>query len=237
VGVGEQKMHIPDGFLSVYVIIPTFIIAIIFWAIAIKKVKLTEQQVPMMGLLTALFFAAMMMNYPIVGGTTAHLLGGATIGLILGPFAGCISITIILVLQAFLFGDGGLTALGANVLNMGIIGIFVPCIIFLVMNKALKIKSTTSLFATIFISAFVGDVLAAISAGTELGLSQPVFQYGLSVAVPAMAINHSIIGVAEGIVTVIIIGTLLKLRPDVLEKSPILGKLSMFNKNKEAKEE
>jgi len=229
-------MHIPDGFLTLYVIIPTFIITIAFWAISLKKIKLTDQQVPIMGLLTALFFAAMMMNYPIIGGTTAHLLGGASIGLILGPFAGCISVTIILVLQAFLFGDGGLTALGANVLNMGIIGVFVPCIIFLVMNKALKIKATTTLFATIFISAFVGDLLAAISAGIELGLSQPVFQYGLSVAVPAMAINHSIIGVAEGIVTVILIGTLLKLRPDVLEKSPILGKLSIFQNKKETKE-
>jgi cobalt/nickel transport system permease protein len=229
-------MHIPDGFLTLSVIIPTFIITIIFWAISVKKTKLTDQQIPMMGLLTALFFAAMMMNYPIVGGTTAHLLGGATIGLILGPFAGCISISIILVLQAFLFGDGGLTSLGANVLNMGIIGIVVPCIIFLVINKAFKIKSTTALFVTVFISAFIGDVLAAISAGTELGLSQPVFQYGLSVAVPAMAINHSIIGVAEGIVTVVIIATLLKLRPDVLEKSPILGKLSMFRNKKETAE-
>jgi cobalt/nickel transport system permease protein len=229
-------MHIPDGFLTLNVIIPAFIITIIFWIISIKKVKLTDQQVPMMGLLTALFFAAMMMNYPIIGGTTAHLLGGAAIGLILGPFAGCLSVSIILVLQAFLFGDGGLTALGANVLNMGIIGVFVPCIIFIIINKILKMKTTTSLYATIFLAAFIGDLLAAISAGTELGLSQQVFQYGLSIAVPAMAINHSIIGVAEGIVTVIIIGTLLKLRPDVLETSPILGKISLL-KNKQTKEE
>jgi cobalt/nickel transport system permease protein len=228
-------MHIPDGFLSLNVIIPTLIISIIFLAISVKKIKLTEQQIPIMGLLTALFFAAMMMNYPIVGGTTAHLLGGATIGLILGPFAGCISVAIILVLQAFLFGDGGLTALGANVLNMGVIGVFVPCIIFLIANKIFKLKVGASLFATIFIAAFIGDVLAATSAGIELGLSQPVFQYGLRIAVPAMAINHSVIGVAEGVVTVIIIGTLLKLRPDVLEKSPILGKLSIFQK-KETKE-
>jgi cobalt/nickel transport system permease protein len=229
-------MHIPDGFLTISVIIPTFIITIVFWAISVKKIKLTEKQVPIMGLLTALFFAAMMMNYPIIGGTTAHLLGGAALGLILGPFAGCISVTIILVLQAFLFGDGGLTALGANTLNMGIIGIFVPCIIFLAMNKAFKIKSTTALYATIFISAFFSDVTAAVSAGIELGLSQPVFQYGLSVAVPAMAINHSIFGVAEGIVTVILIATLLKLRPDVLEQSPILGKLGIFKNKKEITE-
>jgi cobalt/nickel transport system permease protein len=229
---GERNMHIPDGFLTLNVIIPTYIITIIFRVISVKKIKLTDKQIPIMGLLTALFFAAMMMNYPIIGGTTAHLLGGATIGLILGPFAGLISISIILVLQAFLFGDGGLTALGANVLNMGIIGVFIPCVLFLVMNKVLKPKVNGTLFAMIFISAFLGDVLAAVSAGVELGLSQPVFQYGLSVAVPAMAINHSIIGVAEGIVTVIIIGTLLKLRPDVLEASPILGKLSIFQKER-----
>jgi cobalt/nickel transport system permease protein len=229
-------MHIPDGFLTISVLILTLIITAIFLVIAIKKTKLVEQQVPIMGLLTALFFAAMMMNYPIIGGTTAHLLGGATIGLILGPFAGLISYSIILVLQAFLFGDGGLTALGANILNMGIIGVFVPCMIFLFANKVFKLKTTTSIFATIFIAAFVGDLLAAISAGTELGLSQPVFQYGLSVAVPAMAINHSIIGVAEGVVTVVLIGVLLKLRPDVLQRSPVLGRLSIF-KSKQALEE
>jgi cobalt/nickel transport system permease protein len=228
-------MHIPDGFLSPSVAIAGFIITIIFWAISFKKVKLTDKQVPIMGLLTALFFAAMMMNYPIVGGTTAHLLGGASIGLILGPFAGCISVTIILVLQALLFGDGGLTALGANVLNMGVIGVFVPCALFLIMNKFLK-GTGKKLYAVIFVSAFAGDVLAAIAAGTELGLSQPIFDYGLSVAVPAMAVNHSVIGVIEGVVTMILIGTLLKLRPDVLEQSPVLRRLSIFRNKNEAKE-
>jgi cobalt/nickel transport system permease protein len=229
-------MHIPDGFLTPQVFIPAFVITIVFWAICLKKVKLTDKQVPIMGLLTALFFAAMMMNYPIVGGTTAHLLGGATLGLILGPFAGGISMTVILVLQAFLFGDGGLTTLGANVLNMGIIGILIPCITFLAINKFLKIKTVPALFATVFIATFLSNLTGAVAAGFELGLSQGIFPYGLGVAIPAMAINHSIIGVAEGIVTVIIIGTLLRLRPDVLEKSPMLGKLSMF-KNTEAEEE
>jgi cobalt/nickel transport system permease protein len=228
-------MHIPDGYLTPYVFIPAFIITIIFWAIYLKKVKLTEKQVPIMGLLTALFFAAMMMNWPVVGGTTAHLLGGASMGLILGPFAGGISVTIILVLQAFLFGDGGLTTLGANVLNMGIIGVLVPCAIFLVLNKLVGAKGN-KLYAVIFVSAFAGDLLAAVAAGTELGLSQPVFQYGLNVAIPAMALNHSIIGVGEGIITMILVGTLLKLRPDVLQQSPILKRLSFFQNKEDAKE-
>ena len=157
-------------------------------------------------------------------------------GLILGPFAGGISITIILVLQAFLFGDGGLTTLGANVLNMGIIGVFVPCAVFLVLYKLVGVKGK-KLYAIIFVSAFAGDVLAAIAAGTELGLSQPVFQYGINVAVPAMAMNHSIIGVGEGIITMILVGTLLKLRPDILQQSPILKRLPIFQNKDEAEEQ
>jgi cobalt/nickel transport system permease protein len=225
-------MHIPDGYLTPTVLAAAFVITAIFWIISFRKIKLTEQQVPMMGLLTALFFAAMFANYPVFFGTTAHLLGGAAIGLILGPFAGLISMTIIMVLQAFLFGDGGITALGANVLNMGIIGVFIPCILFFAMNKVLRPKSNRVILGMVFVSAFVGDLLAAVAAAVELSLSQPVFPYGLSVTLPAMVINHSVIGIAEGVVTVIIVGTLLKLRPDVLQSSPILGKLGLF-KNKE----
>ncbi len=214
-------MHIPDGFLSPEISIVTFIITIVFWILAFLKAKnsLDERQVPIMGLLTALFFAAQMMNYPIVGGTTGHLLGGAALGIILGPYAGCISVTIILVLQSLLFGDGGITTLGANVLNMGVIGVFIPAFLLLALNKISRGKG---LLAWVFISAFVGDVLAAIAAGAELGFSVPTFQYGLSVTVPAMAINHSVIGVIEGVVTMVLIGVLLKLRPDVLSKSPSL---------------
>jgi cobalt/nickel transport system permease protein len=220
-------MHIPDGFIPLSFAIPAFLITIVFWIISFKKIKLTEQQVPMMGLLTALFFAAMFINIPVMGGTTAHLLGGAAIGLILGPFAGLISMSIILVLQAFLFGDGGLIVLGANVLNMGIIGIFIPCIVFLVLNRLFKPKMGSGLYATIFIAALLGDLLTAISTGAIVGLS-PLSPYGLTIMLPAMAVHHFIIGIIEGVVTVILIMTLLKLRPDVLEKSPMLGKLSMF---------
>jgi cobalt/nickel transport system permease protein len=228
-------MHIPDGFISPEISIVTFIITVVFWIISFKKVKnsLDERQVPVMGLLTALFFAAQMMNYPIVGGTTGHLLGGASLGIILGPYAGCISMTIILVLQCLLFGDGGITTIGANILNMGIIGVFIPAFLLLALNKISKGKG---LFAWVFISAFVGDVLAAIAAGAELGLSVPTFQYGLSVAVPVMAINHSVIGVIEGVVTVVLVGVLMKLRPDVLSKSPSLKNLPALQNSNENKE-
>jgi cobalt/nickel transport system permease protein len=231
-----KHVHIPDGYLTAYVFVPAFIVAIVWLAICIRKVKLAEKQVPILGLLCALFFAAMMMNWPVVGGTTAHLLGGASMGLILGPFAGGIGITVILVLQALLFGDGGLTTLGANVLNMGIIGVLVPCVVFLALYKIVGVKGN-KLYAVIFVSAFAGDLLAAVAAGTELGFSQPVFQYGLNVAVPAMAMNHSIIGVGEGIITSILIGTLLKLRPDLLTQSPILKRIPQLQNKEDLEDE
>jgi cobalt/nickel transport system permease protein len=226
-------MHIPDGYLTTTVSVAAFAIVLVFWIISFRKIKLNEAQVPMMGLLTALFFAAMFANYPVFFGTTAHLLGAAVIGLILGPFAGCISMTIILVLQAFLFGDGGITTLGANVLNMGVIGVFIPAALFFALNKIGKPKNRGTILGMVFAAAFIGDLLAAIAAAVELSLSQGVFTYGLEVTLPAMVLNHSIIGLAEGIVSVIIVGTLLKLRPDVLQNSPILGKLWVFQNKAE----
>jgi len=188
------------------------------------KKELDERIVPLMALLTALFFAAQMMNYPVVGGTTAHLLGGASLGIILGPSTGLISMTIILLLQCLLFGDGGITALGANVFNMGVVGIFVPYVLFILIMRATKGKHL-SLGA--FIGGFVGDVLAAVSAGLELGLSVPTFIYGVSISVPAMAIHHSVIGVAEGLVTAVLLKILISSKPEVLSLSPTFRSLRL----------
>lgn len=220
-------MHIPDGFLSPAVIVTAYVVVVIFWAISFRRVKreLDERMVPLMALLTALFFAAQMMNYPVIGGTTAHLLGGASLGILLGPSTGLISMTIILVLQCLLFGDGGITALGANVLNMGVVGVLVPYLLFVFIIRATKGKQ---LFVGAFISGFVGDVLAATSAGLELGLSVPTFLYGVSIAVPAMAIHHSIIGLAEGLVTAALLKLLITSKPEVLNLSPTFRHLSSF---------
>jgi len=205
-------MHIPDGFLDLKICLITYMLTAIFWFFAFRKAKktLTDKHIPLMAVLTAMFFAAQMMNYPIIGGTTAHLLGGPILAITLGPYTGLISMTIILLIQALFFGDGGLTTLGANVWNMGIVGVFIPYIIWMLFPK-----NRNGIVLGAFIGAFIGDLLAAISAGLELGFSTK-FLYGVSIAVPAMAIHHSIIGVGEGIVTTIIILILLKSRPDLL---------------------
>ncbi|MEM3769538.1 MAG: energy-coupling factor ABC transporter permease, partial [Nitrososphaerales archaeon] len=103
-------MHIPDGFLDLSISTIMFLLVIPFWIFSIKGVRsvLSDKQVPLMATLTAMFFAAQMMNYPIIGGTTAHLLGGPILAITLGPYAGLISMTIILFIQALFFGDGGL---------------------------------------------------------------------------------------------------------------------------------
>jgi len=213
-------LHIPDGFLSPIICGATYIVSLCVVGYSIRKVKngLDERLVPLTALLTALFFAAQMMNYPIIGGTTAHLLGGASLALVLGPYVGCVCMTVILLLQCLLFGDGGITALGANLLTMAVIGTFLPYYVYKLVMSATKNRAISSA-----VGAFLGDVTAAITAGVLLGLSAPIFQYGLEIAVPAMAINHSIIGAGEAIVTAALIAILLKAKPELLKTSPWLG--------------
>jgi len=209
-------MHIPDGFLTYSVCAITYIGALIFWVFAFRRAKqvLSDRQVPLMATLTAMFFAAQMMNYPIIGGTTAHLLGGPILAITLGPYAGLISMTIILLIQALLFGDGGITTFGANVWNMGVIGVFMPYLVYLTTMKAIGGRS--GMLAGAFFGAFIGDLLAAVFAGLELGFSV-IFPYSIEIAVTAMALPHSLIGIGEGIVTVAIIRFLLSVRPDLLQ--------------------
>jgi cobalt/nickel transport system permease protein len=218
-------MHIPDGFLDYSICGITYLGSLLFWILAFRKTResLKDQQIPLMATLTAVFFAAQMMNYPIIGGTTAHLLGGPIIALTLGPYAGMISMTIILLIQALFFGDGGITTLGANVWNMGVIGVFAPYIIFTAITKAWK--GTRALLVGAFVAAFAGDVLAAIFAGLELG-SSTIFPYAVPIAVAAMAIHHSFVGIGEGIVTTGVIKILLKTRPDLLQSSRFASRTS-----------
>jgi cobalt/nickel transport system permease protein len=210
-------MHIPDGFLDLSICAVMYALTAFFWIFGFRRAKqvLSDKQIPLMATLTAMFFAAQMMNYPIIGGTTAHLLGGPILAITLGPYAGLISMTVILGIQAAFFGDGGISTFGANVWNMGVVGVFIPYLVFLLAVKAAG--NRRGVLAGAFLGALIGDVLAAVSAGLELGLSTLSFPYSVSIAVAAMAIHHFFIGVGEGIVTAIIIGVLLKARPDLLQ--------------------
>jgi cobalt/nickel transport system permease protein len=133
----------------------------------------------------------------------------------IGPYAGVISITILLLIQALLFGDGGITTFGANVWNMGVIGVFIPYLLFMLTRRVVSGRS--GLLAGAFVGAFAGDLLAAVFAGLELGFSALYFPYSVPIAVTAMAVHHAIIGIGEGIATTIILSALLRTRPELLQ--------------------
>ncbi|MFW9831299.1 MAG: energy-coupling factor ABC transporter permease, partial [Candidatus Thorarchaeota archaeon] len=209
-------MHIPDGFL-------TLLMSAIGWAVAISLLAFSfwrlnrdfnEKQIPLMAMLTAMFFAAQMVNYPIIGGTTAHLLGGPILAITLGPYAALVSMTVILLIQAFFFGDGGILTLGANIVNMGIVGVFIPWLLFIAVRR---IRSTRKgLVVGAFLGAFLGDLAAAISAALMLGFSFPIFPYSIGFVLLVIGIHHSIIGVIEGLATVVILFLINGVRPDLL---------------------
>ncbi|MFM7440684.1 MAG: energy-coupling factor ABC transporter permease, partial [Snowella sp.] len=119
-------LHIPDGFLSLPVSLVTGAFSLVLLIISLKQVEKDYQDrvVPLMGVCAAFVFAAQMINFPIPGGTSGHLLGGTLVGILLGPWAGSLVMTVVFIVQALLFQDGGLTALGANIFNMGLIGTF-----------------------------------------------------------------------------------------------------------------
>ena len=119
-------MHIPDGFLSLPVITMTWLFAIVLITIALRQVESEYQDraVPLMGVCAAFIFAAQMINFPIPGGTSGHLLGGTLAGVLLGPWAGSLVMSVVFMVQGFVFQDGGITAMGANIFNMGLIGTF-----------------------------------------------------------------------------------------------------------------
>lgn len=219
-------MHIPDGFL-------TILISAIMWVITISLLAFSfwrlgkdfdEKQIPLMATLTAMFFAAQMVNYPIIGGTTAHLLGGPILAITLGPYAALVSMTVILVIQAFFFGDGGILTLGANIVNMGVIGVFIPWIVFSVIYR-LK-PGRTGMMVGAFTAALLGDLAAAISAAVMLGLSFPVFPYSFAIALLVMGIHHSIIGVVEGVASVVILVVISGVRTDLLSISRVVPSIT-----------
>jgi cobalt/nickel transport system permease protein len=195
-----QPMHIPDGFLSTHV-------ALVFWAIsalavayALRRVgkDLGERQVPLMGVLAAAIFAGQMLNFSVTGGTSGHLLGAALATILLGPWAAVIVLTSVVSIQALIFQDGGLLALGANLFNMAVIGVTVSYFVYTSVQKLARGRSW-GFFVGGFAAAWLSIVIASLSAALQLALSgtSPA-----NISVPAMGGIHMLIGIGEGLITV-----------------------------------
>jgi cobalt/nickel transport system permease protein len=214
-------MHIPDGYLSPQTYVPLFGVFVSVAAIAVKKVKkeVSARNIPYLGMAAAFSFIIMMFNLPIPGGTTGHAVGSAVIAILFGPWAAMIAVSVALIIQALIFGDGGITAIGANCFNMAVFMPFVAYYTFkLFCNSSFK-KSRVSFAA--FFSGYLSLVLAAILTAAEFGI-QPIIAstsegkalycpYDLSIAIPAMALEHLLFfGIIEGFITALIVGYFLR---------------------------
>lgn len=211
-------MHIPDGFLTVNTWLPVWLLSIGGLAISIKKVmgRLKDKTIPLLGVSSAFIFAAQMLNFPVAGGTSGHLLGGALAAILLGPWAGMIVISVVLTVQCFIFQDGGVTALGANIFNMAMIGTLTAYIIYRLFAKS--IGGAKGIMIGAAFGSWFSVVIASSVCALELAFSGTS---PLSIALPAMAGVHALIGIGEAVITCLVVGFILKVRPDLLYNQKI----------------
>lgn len=206
-------MHIPDGFLSAPVAVAGYVVSAgtLAFAIARSKKTLGEKEVPLLGVSAAFIFAAQMINFPVAGGTSGHFVGAFLAVLLLGPWAGTIAMSVVLILQCILFADGGLTALGANIFNMAIVGGLIPYFLFSAFSNKLISKGAN--FTAIAILGWLSTFVASIVCAIELGLSGTA---PLASAIIAMASVHALIGIGEGLITAAVVMAVLAVRKDLV---------------------
>lgn len=214
--LAPEPMHIPDGFLSVIVSVIFWILSVLIIAYALKRVgnDLGERQVPMMGVLAAAIFAGQMLNFTVVGGTSGHLMGAAIATILLGPWAAILVMTTVVGVQALIFQDGGLLVLGANIFNMGIVGVAVSYFVYRTFYRISK-GTRWGILVGGFIAAWASIFIAALGVALQLGISgtSPA-----NIAIPAMGAIHALIGIGEGLITIGALALLLATRPDLVRE-------------------
>ncbi|MDD2923394.1 MAG: energy-coupling factor ABC transporter permease [Anaerolineales bacterium] len=204
-------MHIPDNFLSVTVALVCWLIAISALWVAVSKTNksLGEKQIPLMGVMAAFIFAAQMINFPIFGGTSGHLLGGALAAIMLGPWAAMLVMTAVIAVQALLFQDGGVAVMGANILNMGL----VTAAIGYGLYRATSSQSKLVKFSVAGFAAWLSVIAGALLASLQIWLSGNA---RLQIILPAMLFIHAFIGLGEALITVAALSFIMRTRPDLL---------------------
>ncbi len=220
------EMHIPDGFLSVYVSIFLWIVTVIMVGYALKQAEkdLGERQLPLMGVLAATIFAGQMLNFTILGGTSGHLMGAAIATILLGPWAAILVMTCVVSIQALIFQDGGLLVLGANIFNMGILGVLISNTVYQTVRRLSK-GQRWGIFVGGAMAAWLSVELVSLAVALQLALSgtSPA-----NISILAMGGIHALIGLGEALITLGALAFLLATRRDLLqagENSASAGKL------------
>jgi cobalt/nickel transport system permease protein len=207
-------MHIPDGFLEPEVAAAAAAISIGTVCYGLRRADRTldERAVPLLGVTGAFVFAAQMLNFPVAGGTSGHFLGAALAAVLLGPWIACLVLAVVLIIQAFVFADGGITALGANVLNMGVIGGLGAALVVAAGRRVLP-RTRAAFLGIVGIAAWTAVMAGAAATALELAASGTV---PVGTVMPAMLVVHALIGVGEAVVTVAAVSAVLASRPDLV---------------------
>jgi cobalt/nickel transport system permease protein len=209
-------MHIPDGFINAPTSIVGGVLAAGLIAVSIKKAgdALDDRQLPLAGLVAAFIFALQMLNFPVAGGTSGHLLGGCLAAVLVGPWVGSLAMSVVFIVQALVFADGGLTALGLNIILMGYTTCFGGYGIFLLIRKLLPAKRSAVVTASA-VAAWCGVVLASV---VFVGYYALGGQGGAPLGTVAVAMIgvHMLIGIGEAIITGLTVGAVLATRPDLV---------------------
>jgi cobalt/nickel transport system permease protein len=211
-------LHIPDGFMSLPVALAGWALAVVAIAVAARMAErqLSDRAVPLMGVMAAFIFAAQMLNFPVAGGTSGHLLGGALAAVLLGPWAAIIVMASVVGLQALLFQDGGLAALGVNILNMGVLTVATGWLVYRGLAPLSRLHPSARTVA-VFAAAWLSVEVAAIATALQLAISgtSPI-----EVALPALVGVHAVIGIGEALISAAALGFVLATRPDLVLGTP-----------------
>ena len=214
-------MHIPDGFINPGVSAAAGVVAAGGFGVAARRARvyLTERLVPLAALVAAFVFAAQMINFPVLPGMSGHLIGGVLAAVLVGPAAGYIVVSIVLIVQALVFADGGLSALGLNIVNMGLVGAVGGYYVFRALMRATgNRRSRVPMVAGI--AAFASVPLVAVAFAVEFAIGGTAESLSMGTILWALLTTHTLIGIGEGLITALVIGAVMSARPDLVYGSP-----------------
>lgn len=209
-------MHIPDGFIDLPTSAAFAGASALAVAGAVKgaRKQLSEQSAPLAGLTAVFIFAVQMLNFPVAAGTSGHLIGAALAMVLVGPYAATLALVVVLIIQAFLFADGGLTALGLNIFNMGVIGVWVSFAVFMLLKKIFP-KTKSWLVIATFVSALISVPAAAIGFVIQYAIGANA-TFSVGTVLNAMVGTHILIGIGEAIITALTVSAVLASRSDLV---------------------
>lgn len=227
-------MHVPDGFLDAPTSVATGVLAAAGVAVALRGARreLDDRTAPMAGLVATFIFAGQMINFPVAGGTSGHLLGGALAAVLVGPYTGALCISVVLLVQSLLMADGGITALGTNITLMGLVGAGTGWIVFSVVRRLLP-KTVAMVAPAAGVAALISVPVAAL-AFTLLFMIGGTAPIEIGTVMKAMVGWHIVIGIGEAVITLLVVGTVVATRPDlVYGAQPLLAARELEIRNNE----